>query len=65
MKSYSPKEVIKILRHNGWQLNRVTGGHYIFTKQGKVNVVTVSVSKSTIPIGTLKNIEKQSGIIFK
>ena len=29
------------------------------------NIVTVSTSKNTIPIGTLKNISKQSGIIFK
>lgn len=64
MKSYSPKEVIKILQQNGWKLNRVRGGHYMFTKKGENNCVTVSISKSTIPIGTLKNIEKQSGIKF-
>lgn len=64
MKSYSPKEVIKILKSNGWKIDRITGGHYIFTKQGKRNLVTVSISKNTIPIGTLKNIEKISGIKF-
>lgn len=64
MKSYSPKEVMKILQKNGWKLNRVRGGHYIFSKKGEINCVIVSVSKSAIPIGTLKNIEKQSGIKF-
>lgn len=65
MKSYSLKEVIKVLKSNGWKIDRITGGHYIFTKQGKQNLVTVSISRKIIPIGTLKNIEKNSGIKFK
>lgn len=58
MKSYSPKEVIKILKQNGWKLDRITGGHYVFFKEGKRNIVTVSISKNVVPIGTLKSIEK-------
>lgn len=64
MRSYSPKEVIKILHSNGWELKRIRGGHYIFKKLGKENLTTVPISKGTIPIGTLKNIEKQTGIKF-
>lgn len=65
MKNYSPKQVIRILKKNGWKINRITGGHYIFTKNGNNNSVIVSISKNTIPIGTLKSIERQSGIKFK
>lgn len=65
MKSYSPKEVIDILLENGWYEKRIRGSHHQFTKINSKNIVTVSTSKNTIPIGTLKNISKQSGIIFK
>ncbi len=65
MKSYSPKEVIKILIENGWYERRTRGSHHIFVKDDSKTIVTVSESKKIIPIGTLKNISKQSGIEFK
>ena len=65
MKSYSPKEVINILLGNGWYEKRIRGSHHQFVNINSKNIVTVSTSKKTIPIGTLKNISKQSGIIFK
>lgn len=65
MKSYSPKEVIGILLKNGWYEKRSRGSHFQFANKENKNIVTVSISKKTIPIGTLKNISKQSGIEFK
>ena len=65
MKSYSPKEVMEILMQNGWYVKRCRGSHYQFVKDDCKNIVTVSISKNDIPIGTLKSISKQSGIIFK
>ena len=65
MKSYSPKDVIEILLENGWYEKRTRGSHHQFAKDNSKSIVTVSTSKKTIPIGTLKNISKQSGIIFK
>ncbi len=65
MKSYSPKEVIEILLEYGWYEKRIRGSHHQFVKENSKKIVTVSTSKKTIPIGTLKNISKQSGIIFK
>lgn len=64
MKRYSPKYIIKILEKNGWIEKRTRGSHHIFTKEGENNIVVVSTSKKIIPIGTIKNIEKQSGIKF-
>ena len=64
MKSYTPKEVIKILEQNDWYIKRVRGGHYIFANNISENIVVVPISKKNIPIGTIKNIEKQSGIKF-
>ena len=65
MKSYSPKEVIDILLENGWYEKRIRESHHQFVKLNTKQIVTVSTSKKTVPIGTLKNISKQSGIVFK
>lgn len=65
MKSYSPKEVIEILIKNGWYEKRSRGSHHQFVKKGCKNIVTISINKKDIPIGTLKSISKQSGITFK
>lgn len=64
MKRYSPKKVIKILLENGWIEKRIRGSHHMFIKEGEEKIVTVSISKNPIPIGTLKNIEKQANIKF-
>ncbi|HAN10646.1 MAG TPA: addiction module toxin, HicA family [Clostridiales bacterium] len=56
------REVIKKIHKNGWKLDRVTGSHHIFIQEGKGTIVTVPHPKKDIPIGTIKSIEKQSGI---
>lgn len=65
MKSYSPREVMKILKDNGWKLIRTKGDHYMFEKEKRRETIAVPVAKKDISIGTLKNIERQSGIKFK
>ncbi len=65
MKGYSPKEVIKILKKNNWYEKRVRGSHHIFANKDNSKIVVVPTSKKIVPIGTLKNIEKQSNIKFK
>lgn len=65
MRSYSPREVIKILLQNGWKLTGTRGSHYMFSKKEEAKFVTVSISKKTVPIGTLKNIETQTDIKFE
>ena len=64
MKSYSPREVIKILQDNGWKLHRIKGDHYIFKKEYMKYLTVVPISRKTLKAGTIKNIEKQSGIKF-
>lgn len=65
MKGYSPKEIIKILQENNWYEKRVRGSHHVFTNKNNSKIVVVPTSKKNVPIGTLKNIEKQSDIKFK
>lgn len=57
------KEVIKILLKYGFEIKRQAGTHIIMKKENKM--VVVPVHKETMPIGTLKSIEKQSGINFR
>ena len=61
-KSYSSREVIGFLKQDGWTLFNVEGSHHQFKHQTKAGKVTVKDPQKDIPIGTLKSIEKRSGI---
>ena len=56
------REIIKRLEEDGWYLVKTTGDHYQMkhpTKPGKVTIVHPAKDFS---IGTLRSIEKQSGV---
>ena len=36
-------EIIKILEKNGWILERITGSHHQYKKEGEPNIITVPV----------------------
>lgn len=63
-KSYSSREVIRILRAEGWEHVHTVGDHYQFKHPEKPGKVTVTHPVKDIPIRTLKSISKQSGIKF-
>ena len=65
MKSYSSREVIRILEADGWVQVVVEGSHYQFKHPVKKGKTTVKHPQKDIPIRTLKNIEKQSGVKFR
>ena len=44
---------------------RTTGGHWYFHHPEQSGIVTVPHPKKDIPIGTLKNVEKQANMEFK
>lgn len=62
MKTYSSREIIKILEHQGWILEKVTGSHHKFFHPVHSGKVTVPHPKKNLPIGTVKSILKQAGI---
>ena len=64
MKYYTAKEIIAILEADGWFLVRVTGSHHHFKHPTKPGIVTVKAPCKSIPTGTLKSIERQSGLKF-
>lgn len=65
MKSYSSREVIKILNADGWYEVDCDGDHHQYKHPTKKGRVTVTHPVKHIPIGTLKSISKQSGITFR
>ena len=57
------REVIAALERAGWQQVRQRGSHVQFKHpQQPGRLVTVPHPNSDIPVGTLRSIEKQSGL---
>jgi len=56
------REVIKRIKADGWHEVRQTGSHKQFRHPTKPGTVTVPHPKSSLAIGTLKSIQKQSGV---
>ena len=65
MKSYSSREVIKVLLDDGWKEIACDGDHHQYKHPTKKGKVTITHPKKHIPIGTLKSIERQAGIKFQ
>lgn len=55
-------DIIRALTDDGWYLARVKGSHHHFAHPTKPGLVTVKHPAKDTPIGTLKSIEKQSGL---
>ena len=58
------KEIIKKLEKDGWVCVRTKGSHRQYKHPQKSGLVTVPHPKREIPKGTLRSIEKQSGLKF-
>lgn len=55
------REVIKVLKSDGWYLARTKGSHHHFRHPSKPGIVTVAGKESIdVPIGTLKSIWRQA-----
>jgi len=63
LKNIKSKEVLKILQKQGFEIRRQAGTHVILRKENRT--VVVPIHREIMPIGTLKNIEKQSGVDFR
>jgi predicted RNA binding protein YcfA (HicA-like mRNA interferase family) len=58
----SSKDLIKMLKVDGWILKNVVGDHYQFIHPTKKGKVTVPHPRKDVAIGTLKSILKQAGL---
>lgn len=66
MKSYSSREVIKMLKEDGWyELPKTGTSHLQFKHPTKKGRTTVKYPDKDIPLKTLRSIERQSGLKFQ
>ena len=66
MKSYSSRELIKILMQDGWyEYGNATGSHHAFKHYIKKGKVIVPHPKKNLPTGTVSSILKQAQIKMK
>jgi predicted RNA binding protein YcfA (HicA-like mRNA interferase family) len=56
------RDVIRLLLSDGWFEVGQTGSHVQFKHASRLGRVTVPHPKRDVPIGTLRSIEKQSGL---
>jgi predicted RNA binding protein YcfA (HicA-like mRNA interferase family) len=59
---YTAKELMDILKKDGWFLVRTKGSHYIFQHHIKKGIVPVPMHKGIVPMGTANSILKAAGL---
>ena len=64
MKSYSSRDVLKMLLKDGWVEINCEGDHHQFKHPTKPGRVTVRHPVKDMGVRDLKSIEKQSGLKF-
>lgn len=58
----SSREVLAALSEAGWRIVRQKGSHVQLKHDERPGLVTVPHPKRDLPLGTLKSIERQSGV---
>ena len=59
------RDVIRALERDGWKLARVSGSHHVFRHPTKPGRVIVPHPVRDIPLGTLRSIDRQSGLTLR
>jgi predicted RNA binding protein YcfA (HicA-like mRNA interferase family) len=55
------KQLMELLRKNGWKLDHIRGSHHIMRKNGRIIVVPVHAGKD-LGKGIVKKIFKEAGL---
>jgi predicted RNA binding protein YcfA (HicA-like mRNA interferase family) len=58
----SGREIVKIMKRNGWILDRISGSHHVMVKEGLRSIPVPVHGKKDIPKGLAIAILKQAGI---
>lgn len=54
------KDLLKLLKKNGWNVAKINGNHHILQKDGKTTVIPIH--GKDVPTGLLNNILKETGL---
>ena len=60
-KTYQSREIIRMLKDDGWKLDRVRGSHHQFTHPTKKGVVSVQQPVKYLSAFVVKSMFKQAG----
>ncbi|ATY86366.1 addiction module toxin, HicA family [Kyrpidia spormannii] len=63
MKSYSSRELIKIIEADGWYFVRAVGDHHHFKHPTKPGKVTITHPVKDVPTNTVRRIFQQAGLL--
>ena len=55
------KQLVKLLKENGWTIDRIHGSHYMMKKGNEIETIPVHGTKD-IPTGLLNKILKRAGL---
>ena len=61
-KTFTSKQIIRVLEQNGFRFIRSKGSHFIFRKDTTSQRVIVPMHHKDLPKGTLNEILKQAGL---
>lgn len=56
------RQVRRALEQHGWTLDRISGSHHVFTKEGEPRHITIPVHKGRVKPVYIRKIEKEHGI---
>ena len=59
------RAILKRLKEDGWYLVSSQGSHHQFKHPTKPGRVTVPHPRKDLPVGTVKSIEQQAGLILR
>jgi len=54
------KDLLKLLKKNGWDIVRINGSHHVLQKNGQTTVVPIHCKD--VPAGLLNAILKETGL---
>ena len=54
------KDLVKLLKENGWHIDRINGSHHVMKKDGKTEIIPVH--NTDLPPGLLNAIIKRTGL---
>jgi len=58
----SSKDIIKLLKQDGWYVDSIVGSHHHLKHPDKIGKVTVPHPKKDLKKGTVNSIFKQAGL---
>jgi predicted RNA binding protein YcfA (HicA-like mRNA interferase family) len=63
MKEVSGRELVRLLEKDGWMLARIRGSHHVYTKEGRIERISVPIhGNKPLKIGLLRHFLKVAGL---